>query len=186
MRLRCCGSPSVIALLIASRSTAGRRLPHAPFVPRRLRVPLVKEAHPDGPWITVGLSVQARRALDPRRARRGSSRRCRPRRASAPRAASLRPGSPEHQALHVGGLAPVALERLHHQLDARVERDEPVGPGADRRLLETVVAHVFDILLRHDPPAPVALPRRSGSRARRLEPEAHAARIGVSTAATRP
>ena len=57
----------------------------------------------------------------------------------------------QHQPLHADRLAPVALVGLQHQFHARLERDELVRPGADRRLLEAVVADLLDILLRHDP-----------------------------------
>ena len=56
-----------------------------------------------------------------------------------------------HQALDRRGLPPVAVVRLEDQLDARVERRELVGPGADRRLLEALVADLLDVLLGHDP-----------------------------------
>src|SRR5256886_3849227 len=46
----------------------------------------------------------------------------------------------EDEALHVRRLAPVAVERLQHELDARRERYELVGTGADRGLLEALVA----------------------------------------------
>ena len=57
----------------------------------------------------------------------------------------------EDEPLHAGHLAPVALERLHDDLDAGRRADEPVGPGADRRFLEALVADFLDVLLRHDP-----------------------------------
>jgi len=59
--------------------------------------------------------------------------------------------APHHDALDARRLAPVALEGLDHQLDAGAERDELVGPGADRRLLETVIPDLFEVFLRHDP-----------------------------------
>src|SRR5207249_9252698 len=43
----------------------------------------------------------------------------------------------EDDAPDVRPLAPVLVERLHHDLDARREGDELVGAGAHRRFLET-------------------------------------------------
>ena len=57
----------------------------------------------------------------------------------------------EHEPLHGGHLAPVALVRLHDQLDAGRVAHELVGPEPDRPLLEAVVADALDVLLRHDP-----------------------------------
>ena len=58
---------------------------------------------------------------------------------------------PEHQPLDARRLAPILVEGLEHQFDARVERNEFVRAGADRRLLEAVVADLLDIFFRHDP-----------------------------------
>ena len=57
----------------------------------------------------------------------------------------------EDEALDARRFAPIPLERLHHQFDARGERDKFVRPRPDRVLLETVVADLLDIFLRHDP-----------------------------------
>ncbi len=57
----------------------------------------------------------------------------------------------EDESLDRGRLPPVALEGLHDQLDARREAHHLVGPGADRGLLEAVVADPVHVLLRHDP-----------------------------------
>ena len=57
----------------------------------------------------------------------------------------------EHQPLHIGRLAPILVEGLQYQLDPRIERDEFVGPGTDRRFFEPIVADFFDIFLGHDP-----------------------------------
>ena len=57
----------------------------------------------------------------------------------------------EDEPLHRRHLAPVALERLHDQLDPRRVADEPVGTETDRLLLEPVVADPLDVLLRHHP-----------------------------------
>ncbi len=58
---------------------------------------------------------------------------------------------PHHQALDARGLAPIAVEGFEHELDAGVERDEFIRPGADRRLLEPLVADFLDVFLRDDP-----------------------------------
>src|SRR6185436_12178007 len=54
-------------------------------------------------------------------------------------------------ALDLRLLAPVPLERLEDKLHSRLERDELVGAGADRRLLEAFRADFLDVFLRHDP-----------------------------------
>src|SRR5215467_6857368 len=59
----------------------------------------------------------------------------------------------EDHALDARGLAPVAVEGLQDQLDSGRERDDLVGAGAHGRLLEPVVAHSLDVLLRDDPAA---------------------------------
>src|SRR4030095_12980120 len=57
----------------------------------------------------------------------------------------------EDEPLDARRFAPVALVGFQYELDARVEAHELVGPGADRRLLEAVVADLLDVLLGHDP-----------------------------------
>ena len=75
-----------------------------------------------------------------------------PRLSAASRVASSGIDLVKHQSrLTLGGLAPVLVERLEDQLHARRERDELVGSGADRRLLEALVADLLDVLLGHDP-----------------------------------
>src|SRR5215831_1177579 len=59
----------------------------------------------------------------------------------------------EDYALDAWGLAPVTVEGLQDQLDSGRERDDLVGTGTHRRLLEPVVAHALDVLLRDDPAA---------------------------------
>ena len=82
----------------------------------------------------------------------------------------------EHQALHARRLAPVPVEGLEHQLHAGRDGDEAVGPGADRRLLEAVLADLLDVLARNDPRRPGGRGRveRHEVRPRLLEPEADA------------
>jgi hypothetical protein len=48
-------------------------------------------------------------------------------------------------------LAPVGLERLEHQLNPGTERREFVWTRPNGRLLEAVVADLFDVFLRDDP-----------------------------------
>ena len=55
------------------------------------------------------------------------------------------------QPLDARRLAPIPLEGLKHELDAGRERDEFIGTGTDRRLLERLVADLLDVFLRHDP-----------------------------------
>src|SRR5258705_13759017 len=57
----------------------------------------------------------------------------------------------EDQPLYRGDLSPEALVGFHHQLDSRSVADELVGPEADRRALEAVVAHPLDVLPGDDP-----------------------------------
>src|SRR5262249_36566315 len=57
----------------------------------------------------------------------------------------------EDQALHAWRFTPVLIKCLHDKLDARVERDELIRPGADRGLLEPFIADLLKVLLGHDP-----------------------------------
>jgi len=84
----------------------------------------------------------------------------------------------EDQTLDARGLAPILVEGFKHQLETGRERDELIGTGAHRRLLEPLVTDLLDILFWHDP---------AGSAGRRVkgqeigprcfQPEAQAARI---------
>ncbi len=56
-----------------------------------------------------------------------------------------------HQPLDGRRFAPVAVEGFEHEFDAWLERNEFVGAGADRRLLEALVADLLDVFLGHDP-----------------------------------
>ncbi len=126
--------------------------PHPLVVPRRLRIPLLGEIQPIGRRTDGRPQRQSRRALqflgqlgadrigdvDLATLQCGESRR-------------LIGDHPQHDALHARRLAPVLVERLQHQFDARRERDELVRPGADRRLLESVLADLLDVFARHDP-----------------------------------
>src|SRR5580765_8205476 len=107
---------------------------HAPVVPRRLRVPLLGEVEEDDGVGPDGAELEPRRPLDVLRHRtgqevddfsftaleRGGSR-------------GLVRDALEDEALHAGRLAPVAVEGLDDDLDARRGADELVRPGADRR-----------------------------------------------------
>src|SRR5262249_56245573 len=48
-------------------------------------------------------------------------------------------------------IPPVALDSLGDELHAGIERDHPVGTGADGRLLEAIVADPLDVLAGNDP-----------------------------------
>ncbi len=48
-------------------------------------------------------------------------------------------------------LTPVVVDGFEHELDARRERDESIGAGTDRRLLEAIVPDLRDVGLGHDP-----------------------------------
>src|SRR5207244_2241204 len=60
----------------------------------------------------------------------------------------------EDEPLDARRLPPIALERLKRQLDAGSERDKLVGPSADRRLFEPVVADLLDVFFWNDPAGP--------------------------------
>src|SRR4030095_8986499 len=62
--------------------------------------------------------------------------------------------APQHEALHGGRLAPVAVEGLQGQLDARLEAHEAERAGPHRRLPEAVLTYLLDVLLGHDPRGP--------------------------------
>ena len=156
-----------------------RRLPHLGVVPGRLRVPLLGEVEPERSLQHGGLELQARRAthlLCQRPADRVDDVRLAALERGQPR--RLVGNDPEHQAPDAGALAPVLVERLQHQLHARRERDELVGAGADRRLLEAVVTDPLHVLLGHDP-AGAGGRRVEGQEVgpRLLQPEAHPAGI---------
>ena len=125
---------------------------HSPVVPRRLRVPLVSEVDPLCRLTDVGLQRQPRgppEILGQRTANRVGD----------VHLAALQRGQPrglvrdrlQDKPLHVRRLSPVLIEGLEDELDARAERDEPVGASADRSLLEALVADLFDVFPGHDP-----------------------------------
>ena len=55
------------------------------------------------------------------------------------------------QPLDVGHFAPISLDGLHDQLDARRIADKFVGPQADRMLAKALIPHLLDVVLRDDP-----------------------------------
>ena len=126
--------------------------PHAPVVPRRPGVPLlgeVQEEDPVGPHggerepgrpphVLGHGAVQEIRDVHLATLQGGRARR-------------LVGDALDHQALDARRLPPVGLEGLEDELHPRGEADKPVGPGADRDLLEAVVADALDVRLRHDP-----------------------------------
>ena len=130
-------------------------LAHPHVVPRRLVVPLVGE-------------IEAERALHHRRLQREAGYRAQLLGQLAahrigdvdlapPKCCKARALVRDHledEALDRRLLAPILVERLEHELHPGGERDELVGTGADRRLLETVVADLLDVALGHDPARP--------------------------------
>jgi hypothetical protein len=64
-------------------------------------------------------------------------------------------------------------------LDARLERDEFVGPGADWRLPERLLADLLDVVLRNDPPsAGIGRVKRQEVGPRRAQAEHDASGVG--------
>ena len=150
------GGPEVLRVVQRSGvDGVDRGQPHPPIVPGRLGVPLVEEVQVEGPDPAGERQLQ----------RRISPHLLRLRRIQEVREidlAALQHGEPRgglgdalvDQPFDVGHLAPVALEGLHDQLDARRMAHELVRPEADGVLLEAVVPDVLDIFLRHDPARP--------------------------------
>ena len=85
----------------------------------------------------------------------------------------------EDQPLHRGRLAPVALEGLEHHLHAWIERNEAIGAGPDRPLLEALLADLLEVLLRDDPGRSRCRGAVEGHevRPRLLQHDAHASRV---------
>ena len=129
--------------------------PHARVMPRRLRVPLLDEIQIERPnpsgkgqpelgipfHLLGGLDIQVVGDIDLARLQHGQPRR------------RLR-DTFKDQALHMGHFAPVVLNGLHDQLDARRMADKLIGPQPDGMLLKTVIADLLQILFRHDPGQP--------------------------------
>ena len=126
--------------------------PHAPVVPRRLRVPLVEVVEVVRADAAREGQLERRILLDVLRLRSVEE-------VGQVHLAALEHGHPRgglghalvDQPLDRGHLAPVTLVGLHHQLDARRVADELVGPEAHRILLEAVGAHLLHVLLGDDP-----------------------------------
>jgi len=124
----------------------------APIVPRRFRIPLIREIDPEGGLTDVRLEGQARATSD--LLGQGAADRVGDvdlTTLQARQARGLVGNRSQDEALHVRRLAPVLLEGVDDELDTRGERDEPVWTGADRRFLEPFVADLLDVFLRHDP-----------------------------------
>ena len=156
------------------------REPDPAVGPRRLRVPLLGEHHPLAARGDDDLEREAGRSphflgIGPpepvRDVRFAALQLHQPRRFVGHRL--------QDDALHRRHLPPVAVIRFDHELDAGVEGHEAIGPGADRRLLEPVVADALDVLLRHDPGGTGGRCRveRHEVRPRLLEPEPDALRV---------
>ena len=135
----------------AVQREAGRQT-HALVRPRRLRIPHVEEIEEEDrdatgerqTQIGIALGLDGLRRLEQVRdvdlaaLEHGHARR------------RLRDHL-EDDALDARHLAPVALERLHHELDARRVAHEPIGPEPHGRFLEAVGTDLLEIFLRHDP-----------------------------------
>src|SRR5439155_15381852 len=100
--------------------------PHAPVVPRRLRIPLVGEVEPED-----AARLARRRELEPRRSLNvfgnGTGQQIRDVHLTLLEGGSARGllgQAAEHEPFDAGRLAPVALVGLQHQFDARVEAHE--------------------------------------------------------------
>src|ERR1051325_5496217 len=121
-------------------------------MPWRFLVPLIGEGEPEGALNDRGLQRQPRRRaqlLGQLAADRVDDINFAPLQRGEPR--RLIGDATEHQTLDAWGLAPIAVESFQRQLDTGVERHEFIRAGADRRLLEPVLADLLDILFRHDP-----------------------------------
>ena len=143
----------LVDALAVDREAGGLAYPLV--MPRRFRVPLLGESEPEGALDHRRLEAEPGSALqllgqfaadriddiDLAAGQRGKPGR-------------LVGNDLEHQPFDAWRLAPISLERLQHQLDAGVERDKFIGTGADRRLLEPVLADLLDIGLGHDPAGP--------------------------------
>src|SRR5262249_16704590 len=147
------------------RQTGGP--PHPFVMPRRFRVPLIWKINIehtlDDRWLECqsgcALQVFGQFAAD---------------RVDDVDLAALECGKPrglvryhlKDQGLDAWRLAPILVERLEDQFDTGCERDEFVGPGADRCPLEPFVANLFDIGLGYDP----ARPRRAPVKCQKVRP----------------
>src|SRR6266404_4664579 len=110
-----------------------RGLPHALVRPGRLRIPLVGEVEPEDAEQRRG-QAQARRPLDLLRG--GAAQQHGHVHLAAlerGRARGLVGQAAEDYSFYGRLFSPVAVERLHHQLHARVEAHELVRPGPDRK-----------------------------------------------------
>src|SRR5216683_4118715 len=120
-------------------------LPHPHIMPWRSRIPLLREIDPERGRVArlegepgCALQLLGKLAADPIDAVDLATLERRQSRRTVGDAL-------EHQAFDARRLAPILLESLHHQFDAGRERDEFVRSGADRRLLEAVVADFLEV-----------------------------------------
>ena len=127
------------------------RLPQPHVVPRRFRVPLVGELDPEDRGVLRRHDLQTRGLLDAlgvgaveRVGDIGLA-------GLQHQRAGRRLGHAAHdQGLDVRHAAPIAGKGLQHDLDAGLGADEFVRAGADRVLLEAVIADFRHVFLRHD------------------------------------
>ena len=152
---------------------------HPPIVPRRLRVPLLGEVDPVCGLTDVGLQRQPGGSPDLLGHRAANV-------IGDVHLTALQRGQAcglvrdrlQDQPLHVRGLAPVLIEGFDDELDTRREGHETIGARPDRHLLETLVADLLDVLLRHDPTGPGGAGVEGHEVGPRpLEAEAHTRRI---------
>src|SRR5262249_19579889 len=129
-----------------------RRQPHSSIRPRRFRIPLIGKVEPKYP---------EQRRHQPHSRCATDILRDRPRQEHGEvYLAALQAGRPrrlvgpaaQNEALDRSRLAPVSLECLQHQLNARVKAHEPVRTRADGRLAKPLFTDALEIFARHDPP----------------------------------
>src|SRR5689334_19851327 len=61
---------------------------------------------------------------------------------------------PQYQPFDGGSFAPISVKGLEHQFETGLERYELVWPGPDRRLPESFLADLLDMIFRDDPAGP--------------------------------
>ncbi len=122
-------------------------------MPRRFRVPLVRKFDPLAGGVLAGDDLHARSVHQT--LRRDAFQRGRD--IGLAGFQHQRPRidighAAQHDRLYVRLLAPVFVEGFENDLDPRRRADEFVGAGADRFLLEPVLADFLDVVFRYDKP----------------------------------